>query len=482
MLETDNQALSWLLSHPRQLGKIGRWVAKISALKFEVRHIRGTQNIIADTLSRMFESAPEAENGKLVTCNLALTEFPLAFEDLRNLQDKSPELMAIKARLARRERIPQYELSRGVLYWRARKPRKLLIVVPEAAKAMLFVYFHESAVGGHLGIRKTMAKIHEHFSWPGMRKHIKEQVKACKICACSKTAQNTRVGLLSSDVAENPMQKLFIDYVGKFPRSKTGNSAILVCVYAFTKFVWLLPVKEATSKAIIKFLREHIFSSFSVPEILVSDIAQCFTSREFQNFCLDMAIFHITSSPYHPQPSHAERFNKNLRAALIVYHSSVQSTWDTQLHWLQLAFNTAEHESTKSSPFVVMFPFRAGSPLVNKWKIHELLPERSNNRVLRNRWNNVRRNLVRSRDIVAQRYNQNRRPSTFIAGDIVYYKNHPISSAGKHVSTKLMPRFKGPYKIQSYLTPVTVRLADPMTGRWITRAHVSFLKPGTADT
>jgi hypothetical protein len=40
ILETDNQALSWLLSHPRQLGNIGRWVAKISALKFQVRHPR----------------------------------------------------------------------------------------------------------------------------------------------------------------------------------------------------------------------------------------------------------------------------------------------------------------------------------------------------------------------------------------------------------------------------------------------------------
>jgi len=60
ILETDNQALSWLLSHPRQMGKIGHWVVKIWALKFQVRHIRGTQNIVADTLSRMFEfSSPE---------------------------------------------------------------------------------------------------------------------------------------------------------------------------------------------------------------------------------------------------------------------------------------------------------------------------------------------------------------------------------------------------------------------------------------
>jgi hypothetical protein len=50
ILETDNQALSWLLSHAGQLGKIGRWVTKISALKVQVRHIRGTQNFVADTL------------------------------------------------------------------------------------------------------------------------------------------------------------------------------------------------------------------------------------------------------------------------------------------------------------------------------------------------------------------------------------------------------------------------------------------------
>jgi hypothetical protein len=65
------------------------------------------------------------------------------------------------------------------------------------------------------------------------------------------------------------MQKIFMDYVGKFQRSKAGHNAILVCVDAFTKFVLLCPVKETTSKATIKVLREQLFSSFSVPEVIV---------------------------------------------------------------------------------------------------------------------------------------------------------------------------------------------------------------------
>jgi hypothetical protein len=45
-----------------------------------------------------------------------------------------------------------------------------------------------------------------------------------------------------------------------------------------------------------------------------------------------------------------------------------------------------------------------------------------------------------------------------------------------------MPRYRGPYRIDLVLTPVTVRLVDTVTGRWVTKAHVSFLKPGTAGT
>jgi ribonuclease HI len=48
-LEIDNQALMWCLSHPRQLGRIARWVIRLSSFKFCVHHICGTQNVIADT-------------------------------------------------------------------------------------------------------------------------------------------------------------------------------------------------------------------------------------------------------------------------------------------------------------------------------------------------------------------------------------------------------------------------------------------------
>ena len=77
-LETDNQALSWLLAHPRQLGKIGRWVVKISSFKFRAQHIRGTENVV-DALSRRYHLHSEEPIGE--PCAL-LMQFPLAFTDV----------------------------------------------------------------------------------------------------------------------------------------------------------------------------------------------------------------------------------------------------------------------------------------------------------------------------------------------------------------------------------------------------------------
>jgi hypothetical protein len=94
-------------------------------------------------------------------------------------------------------------------------------------------------IGGVISLRKRL------------RTAISDSLPSSPESGLSKPAQNTRLGLLASEVPERPYQKLFIDYVGKFARSKAGNSMLLVCVDS-SKFVWLVPVREATSLATIK--------------------------------------------------------------------------------------------------------------------------------------------------------------------------------------------------------------------------------------
>ena len=76
------------------------------------------------------------------------------------------------------------------------------------------------------------------------------------------------------------MDKIYIDYLGLLPKSKAGNNYMIVGVDAFSKFVWLSPVREATTKQAIKFLKS-IFYFFCIPRNLVLDNAKQFVSKEF---------------------------------------------------------------------------------------------------------------------------------------------------------------------------------------------------------
>jgi hypothetical protein len=222
-LETDNQALMWCLSHPRQLGRIARWIVRISSFKFVVHHIRGTQNVIADTLSRMYEGMEPLPVSPI------LVEFPMLYDDIGTHQRSDPALCSVIDRLSSGEDIREYSLAKGILQCKARFDRRPKIVAPQSLVPSLFAFFHVSPAGGHLGIRKTLYKIRQTFIWKGMDSDVATHVKACKVCGLSKPAQVQHFDMLSSDVASRPFEKLLIDFVGKFPRSRSGNLCVGLC-------------------------------------------------------------------------------------------------------------------------------------------------------------------------------------------------------------------------------------------------------------
>jgi hypothetical protein len=76
---------------------------RLLSFKFQAHHIRGTQNVIADALSRMYEGETEP------VVEPVLLEFPILFQDIGTYQRSDPELNAIIERL-RTEEVPGYSL------------------------------------------------------------------------------------------------------------------------------------------------------------------------------------------------------------------------------------------------------------------------------------------------------------------------------------------------------------------------------------
>jgi hypothetical protein len=150
--------------------------------------------------------------------------------------------------------------------------------------------------------------------------------------------------------------------------------------------------------------------------------------------------------------------------------------WDSELHWLQIAFNTARHESSGCAPVSLMFAFSPNNPLSNFWTLSQLLPDRPEPAALQDVWNRARHNLSRSHDRVRRYYDAKRQSCPYSIGQEVMLRNYPQSRAAHSFSANLAPRYRGPYTIAEFTTPVSVRLLNPANHSY-TRAHLSQIKP-----
>ena len=100
-------------------------------------------------------------------------------------------------------------------------------------------------------------------------------------CVNARSPRRMR-GHAASPVSQ-PMDRLFIDFVGPLVRTKRGNVAILVLVDSFSKFVSLHPVRRMTSTAVLDYLERGYFPVYGTPKSIVTDNAGVFCGKEFRD-------------------------------------------------------------------------------------------------------------------------------------------------------------------------------------------------------
>ena len=106
-----------------------------------MQRIRGTQNVIADTLSRMFTEEQSNFVEGQESCDV-LTSCPMAFEELGELQRADQELCKIIESLENGQVVSRYQLYEGILCYVSARGQERKIVVPSAVVPMTFYFFH----------------------------------------------------------------------------------------------------------------------------------------------------------------------------------------------------------------------------------------------------------------------------------------------------------------------------------------------------
>ena len=146
--------------------------------------------------------------------------------------------------------------------------------------------------------------------WPGLDKPIENLARSCTACLAAKHAP--AVAPLQPWVwPAQPWKRVHLDFAGPFQ-----SSMFLVAVDAHSKWPEVHVMKETTAAKTIDVLR-IMFSSFGLPEQLVTDNGPQFVSEDFAMFTRSNGIKHIRCTPYHPASNGlAERFVQSLKARL----------------------------------------------------------------------------------------------------------------------------------------------------------------------
>jgi hypothetical protein len=136
--------------------------------------------------------------------------------------------------------------------------------------------------------------------WPKMDQDINDVCRHCTACAeyqnkPEKPANHPWI------IPEKPWSRLHIDHAINF----MGYNW-LVITDAYSKYPCIHPTTSTSTKS-TTFLLEEDFSHFGYPHTIVSDNSPTFTSQEFQDWCKERGIIHLTGAPYHPATNGAAK-------------------------------------------------------------------------------------------------------------------------------------------------------------------------------
>src|SRR5690606_17319760 len=100
--------------------------------------------------------------------------------------------------------------------------------------------------------------------------------------------------------SDTVFERVHLDICGPLTESE-GNKHIVVLQDAFSKWLEAAPVKDTSASTIIKWLKTNVFNRFGEPNMITTDGGSQFDSREFAEFCRNLAIEHHIGTPYHHQ-------------------------------------------------------------------------------------------------------------------------------------------------------------------------------------
>lgn len=397
VIETDHRNL--LFMHHSKVPKIIRWYIYLQSYNFLVRHIAGKQNIVADMLSRQWNSTVKEFEDTL--CHIS--DF-CNVEDVRNMNTDS--------------------LLRQV-HGRRR---------------------------GHLGIKRTWFLLNK--LYPGHSvtvRAIQDFIAECPVCQKERLQQVASIpSVVKTLHVDHAHSTVGVDTL-EIVLDSLGNQYLLVMVNFFTKYVYLYAVvhKDAITTATCIF---HYICTFGLFDFLRSDPGSDFTSEVMEHLLQWLGPTRSLTLAKQPQADGVEGSNKQVLRHLraICMEEDCRDRWSspTILPIVQLIMNEHIHSETGVAPMVAQFGdadaiySQIPAGIDTKAATHAYV------RLLRDNLQLVRQLSKKHQDSVKEKRVADSPPGSanyYKPGEYVLFHSELVGRRDK-----LSPRSLGPYKVLSH--------------------------------
>ena len=266
--------------------------------------------------------------------------------------------------------------------------------------------------------------------------------------------------------SKGPWETLSVDIVGPLPYDRR-HEFIIVFVDCFSRFTILVPTSNHTADTVSDALLRHVVPYFGTPRRLLSDRGREFVGDVWGKLTRSLGIQRVLTSPYHPEGnsinerSH-QTMNNMLRARLL--RDLPSRKWVVEIPGIMLALNAMVHE-----------PHDFSASMIATGREPSLPPDLESEACA----SPSTEDPVAYVDMVRQRLALTHQQMTpppapeasnpYREDDLIFVMTTPPER-----TSKLAPRWKGPFLVKRVPNAYQVTYEDDMVWRIV---HVNHVKP-----
>ncbi|CAG9137414.1 unnamed protein product [Plutella xylostella] len=463
---TDHKALTFVKNWKLYNARVTRWINYLEQFQYEIEHVSGKNNIVADILSRYLPDVELLQEEKVNIPEILYTEIKVnkelikKFKDLVEFQRKDKEIEEIRNTLETSKQTQtsdsgngHYLLENGILYFVPPNQNSKLICLPGNLRKDVILQVHLEM--GHQGITKIIKYIKDRFYWKGITKMVKEIVRSCHDCQITKSNTIKYVGPCQSIVTNNIGDLIMVDLYGPLPSGQFGMKYILVVQDTFSKFVKFYELRKATALSV--WCKTKKFFDIIKPKAVLSDNGSQFASKQWQDNMAKHGVKVLYTTVRNPRPNTTERVNKELGRLFRTYCRNNHCGWVSVLPNLENLYNNTYHESTGYTPCEIMYG--------NKTEISfdKMIGKAEENLDVIHVRERVRQNLEKASRARIDKFNNRYRIIQYQIGDLVKIKRLNKSDATNKVTKKFEALYEGPYVVAANPFRNVYILVEPKT-------------------